>query len=823
MRGIVARARSLQPMDTGLPIEDVVDEVRRMLDSPGIGILTAPPGSGKTTVIPIRLLDESWRGGRKIVVLEPRRIATRAAAHRIAELMGESIGDRVGYVTRDDRMVSDRTVIEVVTEGVLTRRLQSNPELPGTAAVLFDEVHERNLQTDLGLALTLDVRSSIRQDLRVLLMSATIDAERIAERISDPPAPIVSGQARTYPIDLRWLPQQRRTGVEVGVSTAVRQALDTVDGDVLVFLPGMGEIVRCQRRLEGDGIYADIHILHGSLPAAEQDLAIRPSVTGRPKVVLSTDIAETSLTVEGVRTVVDSGFARAPRFDARTGMTRLVTIPISKASADQRAGRAGRTAPGLAYRLWSKLEHAARPSDIEAEIAKVELAGFMLELASWGTIDPSTLTFVDPPPGRTVDEALQLLRRLGALDGDRITDSGRLMSNLPLHPRLSRMVIDSGIDQPLACVLAALVDDRDIFSGRPDDVPTDLVERVRLVSGGADDRRVARRRVERVRRTAQDLMRRASVPPMPVDPDRSGAVLALAFPDRLTIRRGSRGRFQMRTGTTAWMQAGDSLAGEQFLIAVDLDGKRKDARIRLAAPLDAEDVAAMFAEHVTTETDLVWHGDRLTQRTRRRLGGLTLDETERRPDPGPEVTAALVDRVTRDDLRPLNWTKKARALTERVAFLHQAIGDPWPDWSPAGLTATPETWLAPAIVNASGLDDAGQIDLLALFRSLLPHQLHGEIDRLAPESYRLPSGRNVPLDYSSGETPTLSVRVQEVFGLKSHPTAGGLPLTVELLSPANRPIQITSDLPGFWSGSWQEVRKDMAGRYPKHAWPEEPR
>jgi ATP-dependent helicase HrpB len=809
-------------VDTGLPIEDVVDDVRRMLDSPGIGILTAPPGSGKTTVVPIRLLDEPWRGDRKIVVLEPRRIATRAAAHRIAELMGESVGGRVGYVTRDDRRVSERTVIEVVTEGVLTRRLQSNPELPGTAAVLFDEVHERNLQTDLGLALTLDVRNSLRRDLRVLLMSATIDAERIAAQISQPPAPIVSGNARTYPIELRWLPQQRRTGIEVGVSTAVRQALDNVDGDVLVFLPGMGEIVRSKRRLEEDGIYADMHILHGSLPAAEQDLAIRPSATGRPKVVLSTDIAETSLTVEGVRTVVDSGLARAPRFDARTGMTRLVTIPVSKASADQRAGRAGRTAPGLAYRLWSKLEHAARPSDIEAEITKVELAGFMLELASWGTIDPSTLTFIDPPPDRTVGEALELLRRLGALDGDRITDSGRLMSNLPLHPRLARMVIDSGIDQPLACVLAALVDDRDIFSGRPDDVPTDLVERVRMVSGGAEDRRVARRRVERVGRTARDLMRRASVPPMPVDPERSGAVLALAFPDRLTIRRGSRGRFQMRTGTTAWMQAGDSLAGEQFLIAVDLDGKRKDARIRLAAPLDAEEVATMFADEVTTDTDLVWHGNRLTERTRRRLGGLTLDETERRPEPGPDTTAALVDRVTRDDLRPLNWTKKARALTERVAFLHRAIGEPWPDWSHTGLISTSEIWLAPTLVNATGLDDVERVDLLALFRSLLPHALHSDIDRLAPESFQLPSGRKVPLDYSSGEAPTLSVRVQEVFGLKSHPTAGGLPLTVELLSPANRPIQITSDLPGFWSGSWQEVRKDIAGRYPRHAWPEDP-
>ena len=809
-------------MRTDLPIEDVIDDVRRALADPGIGILTAPPGSGKTTVVPIRLLDEGWTGDRKIVVLEPRRIATRAAAHRIAELMGESVGDRVGYVTRDDRRTSDRTVIEVVTEGVLTRRLQSNPELPGTAAVLFDEVHERNLQTDLGLALTLDVRASIRPDLRVLLMSATIDADRLADRIADHPVPVVIGDARTFPIDVRWMPQPRRTGIELGISTAVRQALDTVDGDVLVFLPGMGEIVRSKRRLEDDGVYADIHILHGSLPPDDQDRAISPGRSGRPKVVLSTDIAETSLTVEGVTTVVDSGFARAPRFDARTGMTRLITVPISKASAEQRAGRAGRLGPGLAFRLWSKLEHAARPSAIEPEILKIELAGFMLELAAWGTVDPSELTFLDPPPARAVDEALDLLERLGAVESGQITDSGRRMSGLPLHPRLARMVVDSGIDQPLACLIAALVDSRDLFSGRPDDVPTDLMERVRIVSGDVADRRADRRRVDRVKRTANDLLRRASVPPLPVDPDRSGSVLALAFPDRLSIRRGSRGRFQMRTGTTAWMRPEDSLAGEQFLIAVDLDGKRKDARIRLAAPLDADEVAALFSDEVTTERDLVWRGDRLTERTRRRLGGLTLDEIEQRPNPGREVAAALVARVAADDLRPLTWTKKAKAMTERVAFLHRAVGEPWPDWSWSGLIEHVDDWLAPSLGYATGLDDVAAIDVLQLFRGLLPHRLHGDLDRLAPEAYRLPSERTVPLDYSTGETPTLSVRAQELFGIRSHPTAGGLPLTVEVLSPANRPIQVTSDLPGFWTGSWAEVRKEMAGRYPKHDWPENP-
>ena len=808
-------------MRTDLPIEEIVPKVRSALCDPGIALLTAPAGSGKTTVVPLRLLDEPWLDNGRIVVLEPRRIATRAAAGRMAELLGENVGETVGYVTRNDRQVSARTRIEVVTEGILTRRIQRDPELTGIKALLFDEVHERNLQTDLGLALALDVRESIRPDLRILLMSATIDAEQLASRLASEPVPIITGDSRTHPVDIRWVPQQRRQRIEDGAARLVRQVLDTEPGDILVFLPGVGEIRRTETLLRSD-LYADVIPLHGSLSAADQDRAIRPSSSGRPKVILSTDIAETSITVEGTRVVIDSGLARAPRFDARTGMTRLQTINVSKASADQRAGRAGRTEPGIALRMWSKIEHAARPSQIQPEITQVDLAGLMLELANWGVSDPASLTFLDQPPPAAVREARDLLVRLGALTDGQITPSGREIAQLPTHPRLARMIVDSGIDQSLACLVAALLDDRDIIDGRPDEVPTDLGLRIQVVEGQASHPRAARSRVDRVRRNARDLMRRADAPALPADHERTGSVLTLAYPDRLAIRRGGRGRFQMRTGTTAWMHADDGLAGEQFLMAVDLDGKRKDTRIRLAAALTADEVAEHFADEVTGTSNLEWNGTRLTEVRRRRIGGLTLDEVAQRPSPSADVTRTLLAKIAERNLRDLNWSKATQSLRDRVIFLHSAMGDPWPDWSHQRLVETIDDWLGPYVVDPTRLDDVVAVDIGRVLRSGLSHHQVQDLDRLAPKEFILPSGRSVTLDYSSGTAPTLSVRVQDLYGVAEHPTAGGMPLVLELLSPANRPIQITSDLPGFWTGSWKEVRKEMAGRYPKHNWPENP-
>ena len=798
--------------ETGLPVEASVPEVHRALADAGAAVLVAPPGSGKTTVLPLRLLDEPWREGRKIVVLEPRRLATRAAARRMAALLGERLGETVGYVTRTDRQTGPDIAIEVVTEGVLTRRLQTDPGLMDTAAVIFDEIHERNLQTDLGLALALHSKGLFRPDLRLLAMSATVDAGRIADAIG---GPVITSDARAYPVDIHWKPAPRRTHVEDHAAAVIREALRTDEGDVLVFLPGMAQIDRVARSLEG--IDAEVHRLHGSLPLDDQDRAITPG-PGR-KVVLSTDIAESSLTVEGVSIVIDSGLARSPRFDARTGMSRLTTIGISKASADQRAGRAGRLGPGVAYRLWSKMEHAGRKPDIEPEILSVDLTGFLLDLLHFGVDDPGALTWLDAPPARAVAEASDLLRALGAIDADRrLTDTGRVMARLPLHPRLARMVADAGAEAWTACLVAALLDDRDVFGGRLDDRPVDLAIRVRAVVDG--DRRADRRGAERVLRTARDLASRARIAETAVATDRVGPLLALAFPDRLAIRRGSPGRFQLRLGATAWVPNTDPLAPESFLVAADLDGKRKDARIRLAAAIDADEVVFAFADEIDERTELVWESDRIVERTERRLGGIVLESFERRARADDRTRKMVLDRI-RSDPNVLDWTRAATAFVERVAFLHRSDPAAWPDWSMESLTSAAGDWLAGWLTGATSVDEIRQVDLLAAMRTALGHDRARGVDSEAPTTVKLPSGREVKVDYS-GERPSIAARVQDFYGSSVTPQVGGRPLVLELLSPAQRPVQITDDLAGFWKGSWAEVRKDMAGRYPKHDWPEHP-
>jgi ATP-dependent helicase HrpB len=811
---------------TGLPIEAVLAEVLHALDATGSAVLSAPPGSGKTTIVPLHLLDAPWRNDGRIVVLEPRRVATRAAARRMAHLLGVEVGGTVGYVTRDDRMVGRDTRIEVITEGVLTRRIQRDPELPGTAIVVFDELHERNLQTDLGMALALETRKALRPDLRILAMSATIDTPRIAALLGtdDRPAPIIEGAAGIHPVDVRWQPLPRKARLEPHTASVVRDALLTEPGDVLVFLPGMGEILRVRDALVEMDVAAEVMLLHGSLPAAEQDAALAPSQPGIRKVVLATDIAETSLTVEGIRVVVDSGKARAPRFDPRTGMTRLQTISISKASATQRAGRAGRIEPGVAYRLWSKLEHGARRAHIEPEITQVELAGLALELANWGARDPGDLDFLDPPPAKAYAEARKLLEMLSAVDADgAITDTGRAMARLPLHPRLAHMVVAAAEeDRGLACVIAALVDDRDVLRGHPDEVPIDLALRIRLVEDpGSRHPLAGGRGIQRARRNADDIARRATTHVVNVRPDHAGRVLALAFPDRLAMRRGSPGRFQLRTGTTAWCTNSDPLAVERFLIPADLDGKRKDARIRLAAAIDAADVAVHFSHEIREQSKLVWEGDRLIERTERKLGGVKLDIQERRPPGGPETTAAIMTRLKERRLMDLPWTPAASLLRSRVEFLRAKLGSDWPDWSLETLSDSADTWLGPRLLEPRGLGDVARIDLTRLLRSLLPYPQSAEVEQLAPTHIKVPGGRNVPVDYT-GEVPVISVRVQEMYGSTRTPQVGGEPVLLQLLSPADRPVQITQDLKGFWAGSWADVRKDMAGRYPKHDWPDDP-
>ncbi|HJR92797.1 MAG TPA: ATP-dependent helicase HrpB [Acidimicrobiia bacterium] len=809
----------MQP--TGLPVEAVLADVAEALVRNGSAVLVAPPGSGKTTVVPLHLLD--FIDG-KILVLEPRRLATRAAARRMAALLDEPVGTTVGYVTRHDRATGPATRVEVVTEGVLTRRLQSDPSLAGTSLVIFDELHERNLQTDLGLALALDTKSGLRPDLGILAMSATIDTDAVAVLLGTDgaPAPVITADARQHPVDIRWTPPPpRQRGTEGHVANVVRRALADDQGDILVFLPGMGEIRRVADLLTD--VLADVRLLHGSLPVEEQDLAISPSTPPIRKVVLSTDIAESSLTVEGTGVVIDSGLARAPRFDARTGMTRLQTVPISRASADQRAGRAGRLGPGVAYRLWSKMEHAARRPHIDAEITQVDLTGLALELAAWGVTDPRRLRWLDPPSPSAWAEAVGLLERLGSLDDGRLTDSGRRMAQLPLHPRLSRMIVDAGKDAGLAVWLATIIDERDPIRGRPDEVPTDLALRVRLLIDRSFSLPGATiSSLTHLRGTASDLARRAGVQALDeVNLDHTGVVLARAFPDRLAVRRGSPGRFQLRTSTTAFMAPSDPLATEDFVVAADLDGHRKDARIRLAAGIDRDHVIASFAHEVDESRRLEWEGERLVDRTTQRLGGIVLASVDRRPQPSDETTTALVRRVRDEGVKVLPWTDKAERLRSRVRHLRAGMGEEWPDWSDTALRATADAWLGPHLSGATSWPEVQALDLARILRSALDPRLADVLTRLAPEEITLPSGRRLEVDYT-GDQPRVSVRVQEMYGVKDTPMIAGRPVVLELLSPAGRPIQITSDLAGFWRGSWHQVRKEMAGRYPKHVWPEEP-
>ncbi|MGD9996615.1 MAG: ATP-dependent helicase HrpB [Ilumatobacteraceae bacterium] len=814
-----------------LPIVDVLDELGRVLHDRHSAVVVAPPGAGKTTVVPLWMLAQPWLSGQRIVVLEPRRLATRAAAQRMSGLLGEPVGGVVGYQTRDERRISRSTRIEVVTEGVLTRRLQHDPELPGVGVVVFDEVHERNLPTDLGLALALDARRVLRPDLRVLAMSATPETGPLIALLGDGigPAPVVSSDGRQHPVDIRSLPVPKGTRIEQAVADAVVLAARDETGDVLVFLPGIGEIRRVESlltdRLPG---HVDVRLLAGALPTGEQDLALQPSPAGRRRIVLSTDIAESSLTVNGVRVVIDAGLARVPRFDVRTGMTRLATVTTSRASADQRAGRAGRTEPGVCYRLWGKLEQSTRLAHLPAEITQVDLAGLALELAAWRA-DPDTLPFLNRPPARAMQAAHQLLRLLDAIDeSGAITELGRAMLELPMHPRLGRMVAAARPgDQPLACVVAAIVDERDVLRGRTDELPSDIVVRVEVVAGQRHDERADRRAVERLRDRALDVARRAGVRLVlsDIDAARAGTVLALAYPDRIGTRRSQVGQFQLRTGTGAWVSKSDPLAREQFVVAADLDGNRTSSRIRLGAGLDAVELEHALAGDIERRDSLVWDKQRndLVHRTETRLGNMTVSDTSRAPSPGDATVAALVERVRVTRLGALDMSL-AEGLRARVAFLaaHHPE-EPWPDFGDARLIHTLDEWLAPYLVHATGRSDLERLDVAMLLSNQLSWDQQSELAERAPAALDTPAGRRVAIDYRRA-VPTASVRVQDLFGTAVHPTVdrGAVPIALELLSPADRPIQVTSDLPGFWSGSWSAVRKDMAGRYPKHQWPSDP-
>jgi ATP-dependent helicase HrpB len=825
------------PAPTGLPVESCVPSLRAAMADGGVAVLHAPPGAGKSTVVPLRLRGQPWLDGR-IVVLEPRRLATRATARRMAQLLGEDVGHTVGYRTRDERRTGRNGRIEVVTEGILTRRLQQDPSLPGIGMVIFDEVHERNLQSDLALAFTLDVRRSLRPDLRVLAMSATLDDARLAALLGDAhgPAPVIEVSGRAHPVDVRWRPRDRRGRLADAVVAAVVAALRADEGDLLVFLPGAAEIRWVAEGLTAPGELpprVDVRRLFGALKGDEQDLALAPSPPGRRRVVLATDIAETSLTVDGVRIVIDAGQRRRPRYDRRSGLPRLETGAASRASAAQRTGRAGRTSPGVAYRLWAESEHSARPAFAEPEIVVGDLASLALELAVWGA-PTDELAFLDAPPPDRLAEAQHLLRRLGALDDDgRPTAMGRSMLELPIHPRLAHMVQEAIAvgGGPMACAVAALLEERDVLRGRPGALSAGLGERVRLVlDPSASSPHADRAALAVVRRRALELARRVGVE-LAAGHAREvhdvGAVVAAAYPDRIAQARGG-GRFRLRAGRGVVLAGNDPLIDAPFLVVADLGPGprgRDDDAVRLAAAIDQRDVEQVAGADIVELSAVAWSAERndLEARVERRLDAIVLSAVTARPAAGPTTTAALVEHVRSEGLDRLSWSAKARALQARAVFARAHLGDPWPDVSDAALADDLDGWLAPRLTRATGRADLERVDLLVVLRERLGHRLVGDLDWVAPGSVALAGRRSATVDYST-DPPSISARAQDLFGLDAHPAiaAGKVPLTVHVLSPAGRPVQVTADLPGFWKGSWAEVRREMISRYPKHDWPADP-
>jgi len=831
-------------MRSGLPIDEALAPLRAALLHGRNAVLSAPPGAGKSTVVPLALLDEPWARGRRIVMLEPRRLAARAVATRMAATLGEGVGGTVGYRMRLETRVSGATRIEVVTEGVFTRMLQDDAALGGVAAVLFDEFHERNLHADLGLALALDAQRHVAPEVRLVAMSATLDTPRVAELLGG--APVVEATGRAFPVDVHYLgkglpalPGGGPEPIDAAVARAVQRALRDSPGDLLVFLPGAGEIRRVEARLREADLGADVDLLplYGDLPPERQDAALAPAPPGRRKVVLATNIAETSLTIDGVRVVVDSGLERRSVFDPASGMSRLEAQRISRASAEQRAGRAGRTAPGVCYRLWGEGAQRTLAAHATAEIATADLAPLALDLAVWGT-DAAGLSWLDPPPAATLAGARDLLRRLGALDGSgRVTGHGRAMQGLAAHPRLAHMLLAArGHGAGAAAAeLAALLSERDLLRGvtnasgerqRDSDIRSRLDA---LRRGGM--RGVDRGALERVRRAerayAQQLGARAQRPgDSPLTP---GTLLAFAYPDRIGRRRsGGEGRYQLATGRGASFAGPESIAREEFIVAVDVDDRDRDARILLAAPLARADLLEHFASELVRQDEVAWdtRTEAVVARRTVRLGELVIEEKPLQEVPPDAAAAAFVEGLRSLGLAALPWDDDARDLAARGEFVRRLgrgdVGD-WPDLSDEAL-ARDLGWLEPFLAGLTRRSQLDRVPLAAALRACLTHDQQLRLDELAPTHVTLPTGTHARIDYRDDNAPCASMRMQEVFGLAATPKIGGgaVPVTFKLLSPAQRPLQVTRDLASFWRNAYVDVRKDMRGRYPRHYWPENP-
>jgi len=811
---------------TGLPVEEALPRLRSVLRAGTNAVLEAPPGAGKTTLVPLALLGEDWLGDGRILVLEPRRLAARMAAQRMAELLGEEVGETVGYRVRMDSRTGPATRIEVVTEGILTRRLIDDSELAGVGAVIFDEFHERSIHTDLGLALCLEAREALREDLRILVMSATLDGTAVASLIGS--APIISSEGRVFPVETRHLNRPAPRDLDRAMAAAIRIALDKEDGSILAFLPGVGEIRRVQALLEEAGPGPDVLVapLFGALSRQDQDKAIQRAPRGVRKVVLATDIAETSLTIEGIRIVVDGGYRRKPRFDPQSGMTRLETRRISRAGADQRRGRAGRLEPGVCYRLWPQAETAALARFETPEIVEADLAPLALDLSRWGLADPAALNWSDPPPVAQYAQAQALLRALDAIDRDgRITSQGNQMCRLPMHPRLAHMLVagTAAGHGGLACDIAALLDERDVLGGRDD---CDLRSRLAVLQGDGGGK-VQRGALDRVRRAAKDLRRRMKISGDAGGGD-AGELLALAYPDRVAKRRGAAGRYLLRNGRGAILPEGDRLAAEEWLAVADLGGAQADARIYLAAPLAAARIEAMFEGDIEQIDRVAWDDrqEKVIAVRRQLLGAIALKEEPLKKPPPATVLEAMVAGIRLLGSTALPWNEATRQWRARVMFLRglEYRGVVWPDLSDDTLMGGLTDWLAPFLAGVASCQALQKVDLKSALASLLTWEQNQLLEEGAPTHITVPTGSRLALDYGQSDEPVLRVRLQEMLGETETPAiAGGrVPILLHLLSPAGRPVQVTRDLAGFWQGSYAQVKAEMKGRYPKHLWPDDP-
>jgi len=824
-------------VNSELPIQSVLPQLKHALSMHRNAVLVAAPGAGKTTRVPLALLDEPWLSGKKIIMLEPRRLAARSSARYMASERGEAVGETVGYRVKMDTKAGARTRIEVVTEGVLTRMLQSDPALENVGLVIFDEFHERSLQADLGLALCLQAQAYLRDDLKLLVMSATLEAEPVARLLGE--APVVVSEGRSFPVETVYRPSPAGTDLEDWTAEAVMHALRSHEGDILVFLPGMGEIRSVETRLRSKLGDFPVRIcpLHGSLPADQQDQALAPSPRDLRKVVLSTSVAETSLTVEGVTVVIDCGLMRVSRFSPRTGMSRLETIAVSAASADQRRGRAGRLMPGTCYRLWSREEQAHLAPRTAPEITEADLAAFVLELSLWGVNDPSELDWLDQPPGPALQQAHELLIQLGAIgaEGFAATPHGRQMASYGFHPRLSHMLLRAlplGLGG-LASEIAVILSERDFVrngGGGRNGVgggsgASDIRLRLEALHGGGSlqvDESARRKLAEEANRLKRDLG--VSDKPTHADMDKCGLLIAFAYPDRIGRRRDS-GKFLLSGGRGAKFADGQPLARAEWIVAADLDGAGTDSRIRLAAPVVFEELAAHLTDDIMMEAHVYWDMDSqsVRARARKKLGAIVLEEAPLSRPPSGQVLAALMEGIRTEGLGLLPWTRAARQYQERVVFLRRHDTS-WPDLSDEALLGSLEDWLPPYADGMKGRSDLQRLNLKEILESQLNWDQRRALDANAPTHWTVPSGSRIPIDYADIGAPAIAVRLQEMFGMPDSPRiAGGrVALTLHLLSPAQRPVQVTRDLASFWRSAYFEVRKDLKGRYPKHYWPDNP-